>query len=136
MARSVAILILAVASGCASMPWPCPPDPSILQPPACGEGVPAPTPMAPGVAHPVYLAGPAPQYTRTALSCGVEGRLVVQCVITAEGVVKDCCVREGLPHMNAAVIDALERRRYRPAMKDGKPVEVWYTFTLHLRLPS
>jgi hypothetical protein len=36
--------------------------------------------------------------------------------------------------MGVNVIRALERRRYTPAMRKGEPIEVDYTFKLHLRM--
>jgi hypothetical protein len=38
--------------------------------------------------------------------------------------------------MDRAVIDALERRRYSPALLHGQPIEVDYTFRITLRLPQ
>lgn len=142
MARLVAILVLALACGCAPVERrarPSRPDPS-----ACGEGVRMPAaaidpdtlpPDLPNLTRPVFLSGPNPRYTQAALDRAVEGRLVARCVISAEGTVRDCCVRQGLPLMNAAVIGALQQRRYRPAMKDGRPIDVWYWFFIDLRLP-
>jgi protein TonB len=83
---------------------------------------------------PVKLAGPDPQYTERALDREVEGTMVVRCVVTAEGKVFGCRVLKGLPYMDRAVIDALERRRYRPATLGGHPVEVSYDFKVTLRL--
>jgi hypothetical protein len=37
--------------------------------------------------------------------------------------------------MDAAVISTLESRRYSPALLNGQPVEVIYTFKINLRLP-
>jgi TonB family protein len=85
--------------------------------------------------RPVFVSGPDPAYTRAALDREVEGLMVVACVVTREGLVRDCRVLQGLPHMDAAVVQALERRRYRPATLDGQPVEVTYHFRLNLRLP-
>jgi protein TonB len=85
--------------------------------------------------RPVFVSGPEPAYTRAAIAREVEGLMVVACVITREGQVRDCQVQQGLPFMDAAVVQALERRRYRPATLGGEPVEVTYTFRLHLRLP-
>ena len=43
---------------------------------------------------------------------------------------------KGLPFMDRAVVDALERRRYTPArLQDGRAVEVDYTFRIRLQLP-
>jgi protein TonB len=85
---------------------------------------------------PRLLGGPNPQYTEKALEREVQGTMVVKCVISAEGKVAACRVIRGLPFMDRAVIDALERRRYSPATLGGKPVEVDYTFRLTLRLPE
>jgi hypothetical protein len=45
-------------------------------------------------------------------------------------------VLKGLPFMSKAVLEALEQRRYRPAMSRGKPVDVYYTFNVRLALPQ
>ena len=85
---------------------------------------------------PEMIAGPAPEYTPEAIERGVEGSMQVRCVVTAEGQVRTCKVVKGLPFMNAAVIGALERRKYKPAAAHGKPVDVYYTFNIRLKLPS
>jgi protein TonB len=86
--------------------------------------------------HPEYLGGPSPQYTEKALEREVQGTMVVKCVVTVEGRVHGCRVMKSLPFMDRAVIDALERRRYKPAALGGRPVEVNYTFRITLRLPD
>jgi protein TonB len=82
----------------------------------------------------VKLAGPDPQYTERALDREVEGTMVIRCVVTTDGTVFGCRVLKGLPYMDRAVVDALERRRYRPATLGGRPVEVSYDFKITLRL--
>jgi protein TonB len=62
--------------------------------------------------------------------------MVVRCVVTTEGRVHDCRVLKSLPFMDRAVIDALEKRRYKPATLGGRPVEVNYNFKITLRLPE
>ena len=83
---------------------------------------------------PVKLSGPDPQYTDRALDREVEGTMVVRCVVDTVGKVFGCRVLKGLPYMDRAVIDALERRTYRPATLAGRPVEVRYDFKITLRL--
>jgi protein TonB len=61
--------------------------------------------------------------------------MLIHCVITVEGEVRDCRVLRGLPFMDEAAVEALQRRRYRPATRNGQPVEVVYPFRIHLRLP-
>jgi len=85
---------------------------------------------------PVMLSGPAPEYTAQAIEQEVEGTMVVRCVVLADGSVRGCVVKQGLPFMNRAVVDALEARRYKPATRQGKPLDVSYTFTIRLKLPS
>lgn len=84
---------------------------------------------------PAKVSGPNPEYTRQALDHEVEGLMMIKCVVTIEGVVKDCRVLRGLPFMDRAVVEALERRRYKPALLFNRPVEVDYTFKIRLALP-
>lgn len=85
---------------------------------------------------PAMISGPAPEYTQEALDRGVEGTMQVRCIVTVVGQVRGCKVLKGLPYMDRAVIQALEARRYKPALAEGKPVDVYYTFTIRLKLPQ
>ena len=60
----------------------------------------------------------------------------VRCVVTVAGDVRGCKVVKGLAFMNSAVVEALQRRKYKPALSQGKPVDVFYTFNIRLKLPS
>jgi TonB family protein len=84
---------------------------------------------------PVKLSGPDPGYTAAAMRHGVQGMMIIVCSITAEGEVRDCYARKSLPYLEDAAIEALQARKYRPARRDGQPIEVTYTFRLELRLP-
>ncbi len=88
------------------------------------------------MAAPEKLGGPDPQYTEKALEREVQGTMVVRCVVTTEGKVFGCRVLKSLPFMDRAVIDALEKRRYKPATLGGRPVEVNYNFKITLKLPD
>jgi protein TonB len=84
---------------------------------------------------PERLSGPNPEYTYLARAHDVQGVMVVKCTVTTLGVVRKCRVLQGLPYMDQAVIDALERRRYLPArLANGSAVEVDYTFHIRLKL--
>ncbi len=108
------------------------------------EPRPAPPPPAPVAVEfdqatmigPAMISGPEPEYTQEAVERGVQGQMTVRCVIAHDGSVRNCRVLKGLPFMNASVVGALERRRYRPATTQGKPVDVYYTFNLRLALPQ
>jgi periplasmic protein TonB len=80
------------------------------------------------------VSGPDPEYTQQALDHDVEGTMF-KCVVTIFGVVQQCHVLSSLPFMDRAVIDALERRRYKPYISNGNPVDIDYTFTIKLNLP-
>ena len=80
------------------------------------------------------ISGPAPQYTEKAIEKGVEGTMVVKCVVTSEGAVNSCRVLKSLAYMDGAAIDAFEKWRFKPHTVDGKPVDVYYTFRLKLSL--
>jgi TonB family protein len=126
-------------------PEPPPPEPSGPAPSVIGgavgggEAVPAPPARVDfdegSMTRPVFLTGPDLAYTRAAREREVEGLMVVACVVTREGLVRDCRVQQGLPFMDAAVVQALERRRYKPATLKGVPVEVTYQFRINWKLP-
>ncbi len=85
---------------------------------------------------PSMISGPSPAYPEEAIEHGVEGTMSVRCVVNTQGQVHGCKVQKSLPFMDRAVIDALEARKYRPALSQGKPVDVFYTFNLRLKLPA
>jgi protein TonB len=85
---------------------------------------------------PSMIKGPSPRYTNEALEHEVQGLMVVKCVVTTEGLVRECRVLQSLPFMDRAVVDALEHRLYTPALLQGRPVEVDYTFRIRLMLPQ
>jgi len=84
---------------------------------------------------PVLLGGPNPEYTAKAFNSLDRGWVVVWCVITVSGSVEGCQLLKGLSDdLNGALVRTLERRRYRPALLDGAPIEVDYTFAVHFQL--
>jgi TonB family protein len=96
--------------------------------------------LAPGRADknlvaPRFLSGPSPKYTKEAFDHQVKGTVIAKCVITIEGAVRQCRILHSVKYMDEAVIAALQARRYQPATREGKPLEVDYTFKLNLSLP-
>lgn len=83
---------------------------------------------------PRKIDGPDPVYTREALDGGIEGTMVVKCVVTTRGTVRNCRLLKSLPFMDQATIDALENRHYTPALLHGQPIDVDYTFLVQLKL--
>ncbi len=97
-----------------------------------GDG---PLPYSEGMSRPVELSGKDIVYTREALAARVEGTMMVKCLITKQGKVENCRVLKGLPHMNEAVVQALQSRTYKPITLQGTPVAVDYVFNIRLVAP-
>jgi TonB family protein len=93
-------------------------------------------PFGNGMTPPEKISGPSPVYTKEALAQRVEGPMILKCVITREGQVKNCRIIRPLPHMESAVLDALYQSRYKPVTYQGVPVNADYTFNLQLTLPK
>jgi serine/threonine-protein kinase len=118
-------------------PAPAPAPAPVAPPPTATAGS-APTgalPRSDGMTKPVMLSGRDPVYTREALVAGIQGTMVVKCVVTLQGTLQNCRVLKSLPHMDQAVLDALKTRVYTPAMQDGQPVAVEQVFNLTLIPP-
>ncbi|MGH9411071.1 MAG: M56 family metallopeptidase [Vicinamibacterales bacterium] len=90
----------------------------------------------PGVTEPSLIRDVKPKYTDDAKKRKVHGIVDMQAVITSSGAVRgDIRVTKSLdPGLDAEAIKAVRLWRFRPATKDGKPVnvmvEVEMTFTL------
>ena len=82
---------------------------------------------------PVLLSGPEVTLSPEGRRMGVEGTMLVRCVITATGAVEGCEVLKGLPLEDAAVLAALGARQYRPAQVEGRAVSVRHLFTIKVR---
>jgi protein TonB len=101
-----------------------------------GGGMGDAVPFGEGMTPPVRLSGPDPQYTAAALEARVEGTMSVRCVVTIDGRVEKCRSIKPLPHMEQPVIQALQSRRYKPAMYQGRAIAVDYVFTIKLVMPK
>lgn len=90
---------------------------------------------APGVAPPVAIETGAPGYPELARRAHVEGVVVLEAVIGADGAVRDVRVKRGAsPLLDPAALEAVKRWRYRPASIDGRPVAVYLQVVLTFSL--
>ncbi|MGO8970307.1 MAG: energy transducer TonB [Myxococcaceae bacterium] len=105
--------------------------------PSCGAPLSEPPPrfLTPEMQVPQLVSGPEPRYPLAAALEHVGGNLLVRCTVTAEGEVKDCLVLKSLPYLDEPVLAALQARRYRPALLDGKPVSVRMVFPVRVLPP-
>jgi len=74
----------------------------------------------------VVKSKPQPYYTNEAKEHGQGGTVVLRCVFAASGKVTNIHVVVGLPYgLTQEAIDAAARIKFKPALKDGKPVSMW-----------
>lgn len=80
---------------------------------------------APGVSPPIAVETVAPAYPELARRAHIEGVVVLDAVIGADGAVRDVRVAQGVsPLLDPAAVEAVRRWRYRPASVGARPVAV------------
>ena len=94
---------------------------------------PSPTPKVD--TRPVRLNSPTPRYTEAARADSIQGSVTLRVLVGEDGNVSDVRVIRGLPDgLNEQAIAAARQTKFKPAMKDGKPVAYWVvlemTFTI------
>lgn len=72
----------------------------------------------------------APVYPALARRANIEGTVVLQAVIAADGSVSDVKALSGHPMLTKAALDAVKQWRYKPYTINGEPVEVDTTITI------
>jgi TonB family protein len=100
---------------------------------ACRRGF-APSCNVIGMTRPKPIVAATPQYTKAARAKGVEGMVLVRCILPIEGHPRDCRILKSLPDLDEAVLAALAVSRYEPVTFLGHPVEVSYVFVFRFTL--
>jgi len=78
-----------------------------------------------------------PEYPELARVARLEGNVILQAIIKADGTVGDVEVlRTNRPSMGfeEAAIEAVRQWRYKPALQNGNPVEVYFTVFVDFKL--
>ena len=86
------------------------------------------------IAAPKRLVGVPPSYPDDAAQAKVQGAVVLDVVIDAEGVPTDVQVAKGVPMLDAAAIEAVRQWRYEPTLMNGVPVPIAMTVTVNFTL--
>jgi len=105
----------------------------------------APPPSGPripgndGVTNPTLIADSQvrPEYPEPARQARLQGNLILEAVIRADGTVAEIRVlRCTQPHVGfeEAAIDAVLQWRYEPATQNGTPVDVYFTVVVEFTL--
>lgn len=77
---------------------------------------------------------PEPEYPPIARGAGIEGRVVIEALVSREGAVRAVREREGNPILLAAASKAVRTWKFRPALWNGKPVAAWVAIPVVFRL--
>jgi len=94
---------------------------------------PSPTPAV--VSRPVRLSSPPPRYTEEARANNVSGTVMLRVQVDVDGNVNAVRVVSGLPYgLTEKAIDVARGTKFKPAMKDGKPVAVWIGLEINFNL--
>jgi TonB family protein len=87
------------------------------------------------ITHPVVLEKINPRYPPEAREEKVTGTVVVETVITEEGLVDAIAVvQSDDDRFSDAAVAAIKQWRFEPARCDGTPVAVYYNLTVRFRL--
>jgi|KBSMisStandDraft_5_1062788.scaffolds.fasta_scaffold129791_2 protein TonB len=100
---------------------------------------PPPPPVVPirlhsGMTAPVKLADVAPIYPVIARNAHIQGVVILEAVLNAQGGVESVRVLRSVPTLDEAAMDAVQRWRYTPALLNGQPVPVVMTVTVNFKL--
>lgn len=77
------------------------------------------------------------EYPRDAWKEGVGGETLLRIHITAIGTVDSVRVEQpsGQRSLDSAAVEGARRLRYRPALRGGKPMDVWATLPVRYPMP-
>lgn len=89
-----------------------------------------------GVTPPELLSKTQPAYPDSARAAGRQDKVIVTAIIQADGAVGEVSILKHAvdPAFDESAMAAVKQWRYRPAMKDGKPVEVVFQVVIDFRL--
>lgn len=88
------------------------------------------------IQHPRAIHRVPPSYTEEARKERVQGVVILQAVINAQGRVEEVKALKELPKgLTEAAVEAVRQWRFEPALDgDGNPVSVYYNLTINFRL--
>lgn len=116
-----------ILGGIGHAPPPAPPRPT----PVAHKG---PYRVGGKVQAPRLIRQVQPEYPPLAKQARIQGDVVIDSVIDAEGRVTEMKVVSGSPLLVRSAIQALGRWRYQPTLLNGQPVAVDMLVTLHFTL--
>jgi protein TonB len=70
------------------------------------------------------IFGPRPEYPPLAKMARIQGKVLLEAIISRDGTIQDLKVLSGHPLLVKAALEAVQRWRYQPTLLNGEPVEV------------
>lgn len=77
-----------------------------------------------------------PEYPEAAREQNIQGAVVLEVHIGADGAVQEVRVASGPPLLAQAASDAVKQWKFKPRLVNGSPVEMQTSVTLNFRLPE
>ena len=106
----------------------------VLTAAGCATRAPVFTPGA-SVTAPVMVTSENPHYTEEALQAKIQGTVLLNCVVLADGTVADMQVVRSLDRgLDTQAVQALAQWTFEPGTKDGVPVLVRVSVDMEFRL--
>jgi TonB family protein len=91
--------------------------------------------MGPGVIPPTVISRVQPDYTEEARAAKYEGTVVVKATVGVDGTLKVEKVLRELDHgLTENAVEALKQWKFKPGLKNGKPVAVSLNIEVNFRL--
>ena len=88
-----------------------------------------------GVSQPAVIYKVDPEYSEQARQAKQSGTVMLSVIVDVEGYARDIHVVNGLGmDLDEKAIEAVEKWKFRPGMKDGQPVNVRATIEINFRL--
>jgi hypothetical protein len=136
---AVALVACALAPSAASTGQDPAPDDDSVSPFASSEL--PPRYDVSSMTRPVLRSSPngkkGPDYSAADRDAGIEGLVIVDCVLTTAGIAKSCKVIKPLSPLTAReAVDWLMGCRWSPVTFEGKPVAVRYVFNFNFKRPG
>jgi TonB family protein len=95
---------------------------------------PEPLLVAGEVKAPVLIKKVVPDYPDAARAARKQGNVILEAVIDTEGNVQDTRLLRSIPGLDRAALEAVCCWKYKPAMRNGKPVTVYFTVVITFSL--
>jgi TonB family protein len=117
---------------------PPPGSPGVGQAPSTFDFAPGVArPRDPGVTAPKWLSPAKPRYTEKALRAKIQGEVVMDCLVETDGTVGEVRVVKSLDTvygLDDAAVEAARMYVFAPATRNGKPIPVVVTLSIHFTL--